>query len=187
MRAAAAIVVLAVVAGCAKYRLVEPERRDVGDFFSVEPQIEWSALSEGDLEVWTVNGQALEAVYFVKGLDDGDPFFKPKIGEKKQERPTFRAHMTANEVMEFIVDTMSATGAGEVEATGLRPERFGAYPGFRFALDYLSEDGLEKQGVAFGAVVEGELYLLLYLAASEHYFDAYEGHVERMIDSIETL
>ena len=190
MRAAAvlaALAIAAVVAGCARYQLVGPERRDIGDFFSVEPQIEWSALSEGDIEVWTVNGAGLEAVYFAKGIEDGDPFFEAETGEKDEKRPTFRAHMTANEAMECVVDTLGAVGAGAVRATRLRPATFGAHPGFRFDLDFLNQSGLEKRGVALGAVVEGRLYLLLYIAAGEHYFGAYQGHVERMIESLDTL
>ncbi len=181
------LIAAAVLGGCVQYRLIEPERREIGNFFSVEPQIEWSASSEGKLEVWTVNSPLLEAVYFAKGLSDGDVLFKAPLGQDKQKRPRFRKHVTANEVMEFVVDSMSVEGAGKVEAGGLRPARFGERAGFRFELSFLTQEGLEKQGLAIGTVADDKLYLILYLGAREHYFATYKDAVERLIDSIETL
>ncbi len=185
MRSRGMMAVLAVLAACAPYNLVTTERRDLGGF-SVEPQIEWSSLDQGGIEIWTVHGTGLEAVYFADGIADGEPFFEQKYFESDKQLPRFRGPMTANEAMEFIVDTLGLSGAGGVRATALRPKKFGGHPGFRFDLDYLAGSGLEGRGLAHGAVIDGKLYLLLYLAAAEHYFAAYGGPVERMIDSLET-
>ena len=181
----AMIAILAALGGCVQYSLISTERHDMGGF-SIEPQIEWSSITEGDIEVWTVNGPGLEAIYMTDGIDDGDPLFKQKLGQPKKKLPLFHAAMNANEVMEFVVDTLITSGAGEVHTTALRPQKFGAHPGFRFDLEYLGATGLEGRGMAFGAIVEDKLYLMLYLAAAEHYFTTYGGHVERMFDSLKT-
>ena len=178
------IAMLAALSGCAQYKLIGTERHDFGDF-SVEPQIEWSSISQGGIEIWTVNGPGLEAVYFADGIEDGDPFFERRFGEPDKQQPLFRSPMNANEAMEFVIDTLAVTGAGEVRARGLRPKKFGAHAGFRFDLDYLDATGLEGRGMAHGAVIDGKLYLMLYLAPAEHYFDTYGGPVEAMFESLE--
>ena len=176
--------ILAALSGCVQYNLVTLERRDLGGF-SVEPQIEWSTIERGGIEIWTVHGSGLEAIYFADGIEDGDPFFEQRFGDDKKELPLFRGDMTANEAMEFVIDTLIISGAGEVRATDLRPNPFGAHGGFRFDIDYLGTTGLEGRGMVLGAVIDGKLYLMLYLAPAEHYFDTYGGPVERMIESLE--
>ena len=185
MRFLGMMALLAILGGCAPYNLVTTERRDLGGF-SVEPQIEWSSLEKGGIEIWTVNRTGLEAVYFADGIEDGEPFFGLKFFDSDKKIPRFRSLMNANEAMEFIIDTLGNSGVGEVRATALRPNKFGAHAGFRFDLAYRGASGLEGRGLALGAVIDGKRYLLLYLAAAEHYFAAYGGPVERMIDSLET-
>ena len=185
MRWIGLIVILAALGGCAQYNLVTTERHNLGGF-SVEPQIEWSSIDQGKITIWTVNGSGLEAIYFADGIADGDPFFDRRFGESEKELPLFHSPMTANEAMEFVVDTLITSGAGEVYAVELRPKKFGAHAGFRFDLEYLGATGLEGSGMAFGAIIEDKLYLMLYLAAAEHYFTTYGGHVERMFDSLKT-
>lgn len=185
MRSLNMLILLVALSACETFSLVTTERRDMGGF-SVEPQIEWSAREQAGIEIWTIHGSGLEAVYFAEGIADGDPFFELKLGESDNQLPRFRSAMTANEAMEFIVDTISISGAGGVRATALRPFAFGSYPGFRFDLDYRTADGLEGRGRAVGAIIDDKLYLLLYLAAAEHYFEFYASPVERMIESLKT-
>ena len=184
MRMLGSFAILGLLVGCVQYNLVTLERRDLGGF-SVEPQIEWSTIEQGGIEIWTVHGTGLEAIYFADGIEDGDPFFERRFGESEKELPLFRSDMTANEAMEFVIDTLSISGAGEVRAMGLRPNPFGAHEGFRFDIDYLGTTGLDGRGMALGAVIDGKLYLMLYLAPAEHYFDAYGGPVEAMFESLE--
>ena len=119
-------------------------------------------------------------------IADGEPFFEQRFGDGDKPLPRFRGPMNANEAMEFIVDTLAISDAGEIRTSALRPAEFGAHAGFRFDLGYRDASGLEGRGLALGAVIDGRLYLVLYLAAAEHYFAAYGGPVERMIDSLET-
>ena len=53
------------------------------------------------------------------------------------------------------------------------------------SLALATASGLEMKGLATGAVVQGELSLLLYVGTSLHYFEAHLGAVEAMIDSID--
>ena len=92
--------------------------------------------------------------------------------------------MTASEIVEFFVDTLSAAGFQKVNTLNLRPEKFGDTQGFRFEMTYLTRAGLEKQGIVAGAVLKERLHLIVYTAAREHYYDKYKDHVDRIIQSV---
>jgi len=68
------IAALAFLTNCGNYTLIEAKRRDINTFYSVHPQIEWNALRTSNFEVWTVDGVDLAAIYFVKGLKDGERY-----------------------------------------------------------------------------------------------------------------
>lgn len=195
------------VTSCAYYTLVKPERRAVGNLYTVETQIAWSKATEGRIESWTVDGPLLESVRFLNGLKDGDSLLKTTTKETKL--PRFRSHMTPSEVMEFFVASVKSIGGGleaahlaagrvssaavqrasinaaTVKATNLRPTSFGTLPGFRFDLSFLSKEGLEREGMVVGTIHEGQLYLIIYTGTREYYYSKYREEVERIVSSIE--
>lgn len=175
---------LPLLGACTQYSLIEPERVEIGGAYSVDSQISWSKQVVGKTEIWTVDGPGLEAVQFFKGLEDGDTLYKPLPDE---DLPVFESDMRASEVMEFVVDSLSRRGAAGIEASGLRPETFGSVPGYRFDLTFQTTDGLMMRGMAFGAVIEEELQLILYTGTRTYYFDRYEDRVEDLFASIETI
>lgn len=205
-RATTAFTLALFLTGCAFYSSIEPRRTPIGDLFTVEPQIPWSKASRGNVEMWTVDGPRLQAVRFVKGLEDGEVLFE---GKDKEKRPKFRKQMTPNEIMEFVVDTMTLLGpervagrnvrlgmqqgvdrvaligAQKVEATNLRPGKFGDVQGFRFEMSFLSKEGLEQRGFVIGSVVEERLYLIMYTGVKAYYYAKHKDHVEQIIESIE--
>ena len=77
-------------AGCVQITQIDPQNRLIGDVYSIDPQITWSAMEDGKSEIWTVDGVSLQAVRFVKGLEDGDTLFEPEHG---QELPKFHKDM----------------------------------------------------------------------------------------------
>ena len=92
--------------------------------------------------------------------------------------------MTPSEIMELVVDSVSTQGLERVEATGLRPEKFGAAQGFRFEMTFVTGQGLEGQGSVVGAVVKERLDLIIYSGLRAHYYPKYKDRVERIIESI---
>lgn len=173
-----------LLSACAQISLVEPKRQKIGEAFSVEAQIAWSRIPAERIEIWTVDGLRLQAVRFFKGVKDRETLFK--AGEDAK-LPVFRAEMTANEVMELVVDTLSRAGASQVAARGLRPADFGDAPGFRFEFGFVDANGLDGEGIAGGAVIEARLYLILYTGSRAHYFPKYKDDVDRLLDSVETI
>lgn len=184
MRGPAGVLLLgSLLSGCVAtgYTLIEPRRTAIGNLYTVEPQIAWSSLKRGKVELWTVDGPALEAIRFVSALSDGDGLFEEK---GKEKGPTFKREMTATEIMEFIVDSVAGSGAEKVEATGLRPQKFGNVEGLRFEMRFVTRRGLEGEGLVVGAVVQEKLYLVMYSGARAHYYPKYKDQVDRIIESI---
>ena len=174
-----------LLAGCAHYSLVEPRPRTVAELYTVDPQIRWSAATNGKGELWTVDGPGLEAVQFVNGVADGEPWTQTAAGAADtQKRLTFRATMTPTELAELLVDGLTSNGAQHVMVTDLRPHQFGSVPGFRCELAFTSKGGLAKQGLAAGAVVKERLYLVLYTGAKLHYYEEHRNDAEKLIQSI---
>ena len=167
--------------GCATYSLVEAKRTPIGDLYTVDPQISWSSASQGKIELWTVDGPSLQAIRFVKGLEDGEYLFK---GKEEEKAPKFNKRMTPSEIVEFVVDNLTAVGAQNVKAVNLRPEKFGNHQGFRFELTFASKEGLEEEGFVVGVVVKEHLYLIMYTGVKAHYYRKHKEHVERILESI---
>lgn len=170
-----------VIAGCAAYSLVGPHPMTIAGLYTVEPQIPWSAATYGKWEIWTVDGPSLQSVQFLTGLEDGKALFR---GKDEEKRPKFLKTMTASEIMELVVDSVSVAGGQKVNAVNLRPEKFGAAQGFRFEMTYLTKTGLEKQAIVAGAVLNERLYLIVYSGAREHYYAKHKDHADRIIESI---
>lgn len=177
------LVLLASLSACMQYSMVEVRKQKIGEFYSVEPVVRWSKWSGGVIDYWTIDGPALQSLRLYKGVKDGQPL---RSIHGKDNLPTFSSDMRASEVLEFVVDSFSNYDFNNVEATNLRPAKFGAKPGFRFEMRFQSAQGLEFDGLAIGTVSDGVLYMIIYTGARDHYFPKYRDQVEQIIASIET-
>lgn len=189
VRAALAVGVLAL-GGCATLGgqdpLVTPGPRTVGGTFSVQAPIAYSQFRNrgGQAEMWTVNGPALDAVYFYYGLRVGDALVR---ASENVTLPTLRAGMAAHEVEEFFADTLRRAGYARVETTALAPTRVGTLAGFGFDLRYVTEDGLEYQGFAQAAWRNERLVLMYFAAPALHFFPTLEPAARRLFASVQLL
>ncbi len=174
---------LAGLVACATITPVGTERRTIAGGYSVAPQVKWSRFPTGEFETWTIDGVFLEFVRFSRAVADGEPLFAGS-GPNRDKFPIFHARMSANEVMELVVDSLTAEGWGNVSPESLEPFRFGSALGFRFELGLVARGGLEYDGLAAGVIKGDQLYLILYVGAREHYFAKHRGTVERLLASI---
>ncbi len=194
-RIATAIVFLLFLSACAGYSLVEGKRQTIAGVYTVDPQIAWSkpqTLITTGGEAWTIDGSALDEILFLSGFEDGDTLFDPgllsfmKVSEDRK-LPAYRAGMTANEMMEFVVDTFSRMGYNNVKAKKLRPARFGSATGFRFDLAFKTSEGLNMAGSIQGAVIKDKMYLILYTGTRAYYYPKYKKAVDRLLASIRLI
>ncbi len=173
------------LAGCAYYTLVEPGPREIGGFYRVNPQIQWSVRAEGRMQMWTVDGPLLQQLRFYEGLQPGATLF---AGRAPEEAPRYERGMRANDIVDFVLTNFEIAGMTNVNLDSLRPAPFGEWAGFRFEFGYLNRDGLAYQALGLGAVdAEDRLHLILYLGTREHYYGSHREAVERLLASIEPV
>jgi len=182
----------ALLGGCAQYVLVNPERQTVGDVISVEPGLRWNKVAmpsiQGNVQVWTLDGPALNTLVFFTGVPDGQPLFTrrlpPGANPAQQEKPpVFRATMNLVEIQELLEATLARTfQTTVVEGRNLKPVPF-AGSGFRFETRLLGRDEVERAGVFVGTIRGGKLYGAWFQGARLHYFTRYLPEFDRMAAS----
>ncbi len=186
------IFAFALLTGCAgggafgSYSLVPPGPRTVvAGRMTVSPPQAWNRLPRGFYDIreeenWTLNGSILDSISFVAGLKDGKAIVRQRRKDDRQV-PVFRSNMAPPEIVSMIETFYRIrAGAAEFGVTNLTPATFLNRPGFRLEYDYLDGNEIKRRGRTYGAVIDGELYLMLLDATRSHYFDAAAGGFDAM-------
>lgn len=148
---------------------------------------EWSDISlimpyrSKKVRLLSLEGPLLNRLYLTQGLVAGDYMIKPVA--KERPTPAVRADMSVSEQIEFVADNVAAMDYLRVETSRPRPVKFGAASGVRFEITATTKEGLEIKGVGAVAKGPGGLYVILYLAPAEHYYDTNLADVESIITS----
>ena len=171
--------------------LIEAKRPVVlSGTLKLQPQIAWSRSRIGWTETWTVDGEALNRLEFIKGASAGDALVASDPRERedgRSELPTFDRDMTGLEVHDLYVETLSQRGYSRITTRNVEPWQIGSQPGFRFAFSHVAKDGLKREGLAVGFVDDGRLWLITYTAPAVHYFQKYKPQVEALFSSMTVL
>lgn len=133
------------------------------------------------VKMLTIDGWGLNSLYIIDGLKSGD--FMVRSTSKERPTPTYRAGMTPTEQVEFVTESIVAMGYQRVETDGLRPAKIGGADGLRADITAKTQAGLEISGLTQIVEVNGKLYIILYLAPTEHYFEATKAEVESIMAS----
>lgn len=174
-----------LLTGCQTYSLVNATQVNIGNNVSITPDIQWNKRTLDNSEVWTVDGEGLQALHLYKGLGDGDVLF-PKLNASTDENvPKYRGTMSLLEIREFIEASIVQQGFTNIETTSFRPEKFGGRDGFRVEFTFSSKAGLRNKRFATGAKVDDKLYLVIYRGTKLHYYDRYLKNVEDMLQTIQ--
>jgi hypothetical protein len=103
-----------------------------------------------------------------------------------QQVPKFRSDMTPPEIAAMLESLYRVKGgAVDFRTLSLQPRRFLGVNGFQFDFEHLDDDELWRKGRAVGAVIDGNLYLILYDAARSHYYGAALPDFESIVASAE--
>ena len=177
--------------GYSDYSLVRVHRIYVGDrSLSVSAPRPWNRhrpiMFEDvrDVEDWTLNGPMLDGMSFVTGLQSGKSLIRQRR-TTTQQVPKFRSDMTPPEIAAMLESLYRVRGgAVEFRTLNLQPRPFlGAANGFQLDYEHLDEDELWRRGRVVGAVVNGELYMVLLDAAKLHYWVATLPDFEAVVNS----
>jgi len=176
--------------GYSGYTLVHIKEVRVGDdSVAVTPPREWNRISASliqdiaDIEDWTQNGPHLDGISFVTGLKDGKALVRQRSRDDRQV-PKFRSNMTPPEIAAMVESLFRVRGgAVDFTTTSLAPRRFLGANGFQYDFEHLDGDEVRRRGRAVGAVIDGKLYLILFDAASSHYYNALLPDFEAIVNS----
>jgi hypothetical protein len=165
--------------GFGEYAAVNVHRVKVGNGnMTVVPPRPWNRhraqLFEdvASVEDWTQNGPLLDDVTFITGLRSGH-FMVRQRRSTDQQVPKFRADMTPPEIAAMLESLYRLRGgAVDFHTLSIQPRPFLGTGGFQFDYEHLDSDELWRKGRVVGAVINGELYLIMFDAARSHYYDA---------------
>ena len=184
---------LVLLAGCAPYLLVKPERQTVAGVISVQPGAAWNKLTmhdyQGKIEIWTLDGPALNTLMFFTGVQDGTPLFTARSQDAKQEKPPlFRATMNPLEIQELLEATITRTFQTTiVEGHDLKPAPVASGRGFRFETRMVGRDEVERDGIFVGTIRNQKLYGAWFQGAKLHYYARYLPEFDNLVASAQLV
>lgn len=137
-------------------------------------------------ERWTRDGLALNELTFFAGVADGEALYFPPSGSLK-DLPKFRSDMLPTDIVELfeasnrIVLESSVFAVDQVE-----PTKLGKHDAVRFSYNYAAQDeGLTRKGEGVAAIVDGQLYLVNFIAPALHYFERDIAEVRQLIAGVQ--
>lgn len=144
---------------------------------------ELTRLSRPDAKTWTRDGTLLDRLLIIPAVPGGEPIFHQF--SQSQALPVFQSDMLPNEIEELVESSivkLFGEGAASVTTSALRPHEFGAHRGIMFDLSLSLSDGPDYRGITSAAVVDGKLYLIIFLAAEPYYYEKHIDEVMRIMD-----
>jgi hypothetical protein len=158
---------------------VGPGPVTIRDAFTVKLDSAWNRFdaagatlfaAPGATEVWTAEGMTLDVLAFYIGIGEGETLGRVLQPGSGRKLPPFRARMSPHEIIELYENLVSQDGSA-FRLGRLTPARFAGVEGFRFEHALTRKrDSLALDGVGYGAVVGGKLYLMAWSAPRSHYF-----------------
>ncbi|QSX79882.1 hypothetical protein [Agrilutibacter solisilvae] len=179
--------VFALLAACASGpggRLQVKGETEVFDM-TLETPLDWARIKSHRQELWTVDGVLLNRLLVYSRVKPGEHVFQ--LARERRSRPDgpwYRVGMRLDELQQLVVDGLADQQWVGVDASGLRPHRFGTVEGVRFDLRMTNPDGLIYEGTAAVAEREGRLTVLVWMAPKEHYHGRDVASVNAMLDGM---
>jgi hypothetical protein len=182
-RALIAWTLLSLLTACGGGRLVQPGTAQAGDIV-VDTPLAWSRFTFPRYQIWTIDGIALNRLYFIPSVRNGEQVFLERRASKRHpDGPVYRTGMRPDEIRDLLLDAFSESGAVGVTSGELRPARFGGHDGLRFEFQASTDTGLLYRGQALAAERGDTLAVVVWMAPAEYYYDRDAANVSRLLDS----
>jgi hypothetical protein len=183
---AVVLVAAAVLSACAAVSKIDTGEVVVRERLVLRVDTPWNKFERGvadDTPTWTIEGITVDALQFYVGIRDGQPIASTPSGARGTVPLTFRATMLPNEVVALYEGLLTRDGS-TFTLEKLEPAEFVGTPGFRFEYSRVRKlDDVRLRGVAWGAVRNGELFVMHYSAPRLGFFPKYVDRVETLARS----
>lgn len=182
MLAAAAL----LIAGCAQVSHVATGEVTLKERLLVTVDKPWNQFERGlgdNTPTWTQDGITVDALRFYVGLKDGD-LLAPLPPEAKGHKPlAFRATMRTNELMTLFEGVYARDGS-TFTLDKVEPHTFVGSEGFRFEFSSIRKfDEVRLRGIGWGAVRNGQLFVITYTAPRLAFFERHLPEAEKIARS----
>jgi hypothetical protein len=181
-----ACLLLAASLGCAAVSKVENGEALIRSRLSVQVTEPWNQFERGladNTPTWTHEGITVDSLQFYVGLKDGELLAPTPTGRKGIEPLTFRAAMQPADVMTLLQSLLTRDGSS-FSLDRLEATEFVGARGFRIEYSMVRKlDEVRLRGVAFGAVRNGELFLINYSAPRLAFYPKHAAGVEALARS----
>ncbi len=138
--------------------------------------------ARSDSQTWTKDGLLLDRLVLIPAVSDGEPIFQSR--DASDALPPFRANMLPNEIEELTESTivkMFGEGNAVVSTEKLRPWGFAEHRGVMFDLAVTVTESPDYRGMVGAFIVEDKLYMIIFVAATPHYYDKHIANVQALI------
>lgn len=182
----ATLAVAVTLAGCAAVSKVSSGDALVRDRLAVTVDMAWNKFERGlgdNTTVWTVEGITIDALQFYVGVKNGE-LIAPTPREGKGVLPlAFKSAMQPADIVALYQGLWTRDGSA-FTLDKLEPAPFIGENGFRLEYSLTRKvDEVHLRGVAWGAVRNGELFLINYSAPRLGFFGRHIAQVEKLAAS----
>jgi len=180
---------LAFLAGCAqvsKVAAVADGTVTVRDRLVVVVPDEWNQFERGpnpQATTWTHEGIFVDALTFWVGLKDGE-LIAPTPNQPSGLKPlAFKAGMQSAELADLLQGLWTRDGS-VFTLESIEPHSFVGAAGFRLRYSLVRKiDEVRMRGTAWGAVRNGELFVVNFTAPHLTFYDRYLPRAEAIVQS----
>lgn len=142
---------------------------------SATPDGEWNRLSRKDgknVELWTLDGDSLNKVSFFGGIPVGEPLLR-EIDRKNRPLPKVAGNMLITDIPALLESTYrSQFSVNQMQIDTQEPALLDGNKGIRFTYAFSrADDEVQRKGEGIGAMVNGQLFLVIYEAPALYFFD----------------
>ena len=183
---AVAIAAAALVA-CSPISLAPTGIYKVGGSPSVTLDRPWndvSALWVGrprKMRLLSLDGLLLNRLYLSEGLVQDDDMVRP--ARREATTPIYSQDMSVTEQVEFVANSVTALNYERVETSAVRPVEVNGQRAVRFEINARTKEGLDIKGLGQVLKQADKLYVAIYLAPAEHYYQASLSSAEAAMSS----
>ena len=183
---AAAFLLATTLAGCAAVSKVDSGEALIRNRLVVQVVEPWNQFERGladNTPTWTHEGITVDALQFYVGVKDGELLAPTPTGRRGIEPLTFRSAMQPADVMALLQSLLTRDGSS-FSLDRLEATEFVGARGFRIEYSMVRKlDEVRLRGVAFGAVRNGELFLINYSAPRLAFYPKHAAGVEALARS----
>jgi hypothetical protein len=186
MKTYLAALTLLLMTACVSVSKVETGEQKVGDRLVLSLTSAWnhvSAPNAGPAQTWTIEGLPVDQLLLYSGLKDGEAIHGTNHGDTAKKTFTFRSGMQPDEIAGLFEGMLTRDGS-RYQLVKLEPSEFGGRKGFRFQYALTRKiDNVQLSGIGYGAVSQGELFALVYMAPRLGFYERHAPTVERVAQS----